>query len=117
MSKKIDINKTYRTRDGHEIRLYATDAGGEYPIHGSVFSDGKWRVDAWTADGAFNRIDYESEFDLIEVKPRHKRTVWLNVFSDNKLATFASKTDADYFTHLRIACVKVELDFEEGEGL
>jgi len=52
--------------------------------------------------------------DLIEVRPRHKRTVFLHVF---KNSTVCATEEAYYEITNRIACIKVELDFEEGEGL
>ena len=110
----IDINKKYRTRDGREVRIYATDGGqcGTL-IHGAVFDNVCWGSLVWNSDGS--KYSWrEDSLDLIEVRPRHKRTVWVNVYPD------------EVFTHHhqrvpnrkdRIACVKVELDFEEGEGL
>ena len=57
------------------------------------------------------------EYDLIEVRPRHKRTVWLNIFEDCA-GVWDSKKDANkYAIRERLACIKVDLDFEEGEGL
>lgn len=52
-------------------------------------------------------------------KQRHKRVVWLNVYEDgteeyvhpNKEEADASARDG------RIACLKIVLDFVEGEGL
>lgn len=32
----FEPGKEYKTRDGRKVRIYATDAGGEYPIHGAV---------------------------------------------------------------------------------
>jgi hypothetical protein len=57
--------------------------------------------------------------DLIEVRPRHKRTVWLNMYGTGIVGeTCSSKQHADLAAaYNRIACIKVDLDFEEGEGL
>ena len=110
----IDINKQYRTRDGREVRIYATDGGqcGTL-IHGAVFDNAFWGSLVWDSDGSTYSWR-EDGLDLIEVRRRHKRTVWVNVYPD------------EVFTHHhqrvpnrkdRIACIKVELDFEEGEGL
>jgi hypothetical protein len=33
----ISMDKQYRTRDGREVRIYAVDGGGKYPIHGADF--------------------------------------------------------------------------------
>jgi hypothetical protein len=107
----IDKNKVYKTRDGREVRIYATDGVEGEEVHGSVKRSYGWRAETWPLNGLHS---VDSSLDLIEVRPRHKRTVWVNVYPD------------EVFTHHhqrlpnrkdRIACVKVELDFEEGEGL
>lgn len=64
----IDINKKYQTKDGQEVRIYAVDGGGEFPVHGAVLSDEGWSKRDWTAKGIFVHKDIESGFDLIEVK-------------------------------------------------
>jgi hypothetical protein len=51
-----------------------------------------------------------------EVKPRHKRTVWINVYPDHA-AIHPHRQSADYNNVCRLACICVDLDFEEGEGL
>jgi hypothetical protein len=58
------------------------------------------------------------------VKPRHKRTVWLNMYADALHGPYLSRYDANewavsnqYGNKTRIACIKIDLDFEEGEGL
>jgi hypothetical protein len=63
----------------------------------------------------------EHDNDLIEVRPRHKRIVWLIVWSSNyiqvmntpewQISTSGRSGEVPY------ACIKVELDYEEGEGL
>ena len=32
----IDINKKYRTRNGREVRIYATDGWSASPVHGAI---------------------------------------------------------------------------------
>ena len=112
----ISKDKTYRTRDGREVRIYATD-GGMWPIiHGAIKTTDGWLLTGWYSDG---RDHFKhNQCDLIEVKPRIKRTVWLNVFGDHAYGAY-SKDHADVHPHAdcRIACVKVEIDCEEGEGL
>ena len=116
----IDINKKYRTRDGREVRIYATDEGcGVASVHGAIKTkDGIWHVYSWSEDG-FSIFGREDEKDLIEVRPRHKRTVWLNVYGSGIVPeACSSKERADFAAgHNRIACIEVDLDFEEGEGL
>lgn len=108
----IDKDRTYRTRDGREVRIYATDAGGIYCVHGAVFDGISWHCWQWREDGSTPISGY----GLIEVKPRHKRTVWLNVWSNN-VRSFNSVYEAADAGTGRIACIRVDLDFQEGEGL
>jgi len=82
----IELGKQYKTRDGREVRIYAVDGGGEYPVHGAIKYDGGWFSRCWAAKGAMF-LDYQH-------------------FSGDLIASDA-----------RIACVKLVIDCEEGEGL
>ena len=116
----IDKNKVYKTRDGREVRIYATDGGGPQPVHGAVSGLNFWSTATWSKNGSYKLVyGQENDWDIIEVRPRHKRTVLVNVYPDDwDVYTAASKEDADEnSSYDRIACIKVELDFEEGEGL
>lgn len=113
---EIDINKKYRTRSGLEVRIYATDGCGKTPVHGAVLEKGEWKFAAWSIDGKYPFPC--ANYDLIEVKPRIKRTVWVNVYADRNSSLFKTKEQADKLCQPdRLACVKVEIDCEEGEGL
>lgn len=110
---KIEMGKQYRTRDGKEVRLYAVGSGGNYPVHGAVREDGRWASACWTEQGnAF--INTKLPADLVEVRPRHKRTAYLHVWRDYAGCLRFSDTASGITP---IACVRVDLDFEEGEGL
>jgi hypothetical protein len=118
----ISKDKTYRTRDGREVRIYATDAGGLFPVHGAILCDDLWIGMKWTEEGKthfFNPSCMVSTVDdLAEVKPRIQRTVWLNVYPDKNGDYSQLRNLADALaTTDRLACVKVEIDCEEGEGL
>jgi len=117
----IDISKQYRTRDGREVRIYATDGGlGRCMTHGAAKNEsGYWQSVSWyTAHGGYYDDGVHHPYDLIEVRPRHKRTVWFNVFKNVEHGGYENKLEADICAGTdRIACIKVELDFEEGEGL
>jgi hypothetical protein len=116
----IDINKKYRTRDGREVRIYATDGRAMYPIHGAILQQHGWQQSCWAVDGLHSISSSGNHSgDIIEVRPRHKRTVWMNVYGSGIVPeVWSSKENADRAAACgRIACIKVELDFEEGEGL
>jgi len=114
----IDINKKYRTRSGHEVRIYAID--GKYPfvVQGAVKTEhGEWEQVSWTSGGNFLLVN-GCHNDLIEVKRRIKQKVWVNIYPDHCCGAYREKRHADEMAapH-RIGCVQVEIDIEEGEGL
>ena len=110
----IDKSKQYRTRDGREARIYATDHSGTFPIVGAIFTDAQWLATSWTSEGTWSSAHSEGKADLIEIKPRIKRTVWVRVY-DN-YCTHSSVEPVDISPYC-LACVKVEIDCEHGEGL
>ena len=114
----IDPKKTYRTRDGREVRIYAVDGGGEVPVHGAIKNRDCWTPTVWLPDGRWALSGGKLGQDLIEVSPRIKREVWVNVYRDNKCGAYTSREMADACCAMdRIACVKLVIDCEEGEGL
>ena len=115
----INKDKQYRTRDGREVRIYATDGSYPYVVHGAIKNEnGEWQPSNWLNQGGATIVTSNVN-DLIEVKPRINRTVWLNVYDNEVIhGGWRTKEDADKMTHCnRIACIKFDLNFEEGEGL
>lgn len=89
-NKMIDINKKYKTRDGKEVRIYATDHVGSYPICGAIrYLDG-WDNEAWKEDGRNSNYVEDDPDDLVEVskyedfKIDDKVIVWENDYPDRK---------------------------------
>jgi hypothetical protein len=114
----IDPKKLYRTRDGREVRIYAVDGGGAKPVHGAIRNNELWDFHCWTSLGYWALVrGAETPLDLIEVKPRIKREVWVNVYPHIE-AIWARREDAEEAGgDDRIACVKLTIDCEEGDGL
>jgi hypothetical protein len=112
----IDPKKQYKTRDGREVRIYAVDGGGHRPVHGAIREGQVWVACAWFHDGVAG-LHCNA---LIEVKPRIQREVWVNVF-EHCCGIHDTEDKAGYFDKnglsIRIACVKLTIDCEEGEGL
>lgn len=49
---KIEVGKFYKTRGGQKARIYATDCGGTYLIHGEVLRrDSRWQCRSFTGCG------------------------------------------------------------------
>ena len=62
----IDKNKQYKTRGGFPHRIYATDCGGEYPVHGALASGDYWLMTCWTNEGK-SVSHTQPQFDLIPI--------------------------------------------------
>ena len=115
----INITKMYSTRNGMKVRIYAVDGQGKKSVHGAYwdgFVEG-WVPLSWTKCGKVDLYQEIQPLDLIEVRPRHKRTVWVTVYPMNRYQISDENIQCDIYPPKRIACIKVELDFEEGEGL
>ena len=63
---KIEMNKKYRTRDGKDVRIYAVDGKGDYPVHGAIDFGDNHQPLKWKIDGSFSTRTNSA--DLIEVK-------------------------------------------------
>ena len=115
----IDKNKTYRTRDGWPVEIYKTGCLGSRPVHGAYLTpSGESRVSQWTSEGKFVNDGFVCEFDLIEVKPQIIHELWGNVYPSGCVNAHPNRKDADRIANKdRIACVKITIDCEHGEGL
>lgn len=75
----ISMEKKYRTFDGREVRLYAVDGGGKFPIHGAANTDGDWLAYSWSVGGHCDLLSLDSQRDdLVEVKTKHEG--WVNLY-------------------------------------
>lgn len=113
----ISMDKEYRYRNGGPARVLCIDASGTQPVI-TLTKDGIVR--RHHPDGKWTDSD-EMPYDMIEVKPRIKREYWVNLYPEgsNMLASvFDDRSLANHCANAqRIACVKVTIDCEEGEGL
>lgn len=121
---KIELGKQYKTRDGREVRILMTDGGDwQWPVIAAYKDrDGNWWPLHCTKDGRVTGSYNEDPRDLIEVKRRIKRRVWVNVYRHDDGAEFVELHDRRDHADgsggtARVACVKLTIDCEEGEGL
>ena len=87
----IDINKKYRTKDGLEVRLYATDGADDYPVHGAILIEGRWIFRTWTEEGS-EILHGANHLDLVEIV--EPKTVWLNFDGDGSITVYENEQDA-----------------------
>ncbi len=116
----IDKTKTYRTRNGMDARVYSTDGAPPFCVHGAMYIGDAWVICSWDGDGHLNDGNNRPRDlvgDLIEVKPRIKRTVWVNVFGDSATVHASYEVAKSIARRTALACVQVDIDCEHGEGL
>ncbi len=89
----IDLNKTYKTRDGRPVRIYCVDGGGNYPVHGAYEQNDRWFMETWTSKGFYGDSDEEHQLDLIGVGP------WDNLQVDDKVILKKKITGTNYHYH------------------
>jgi len=110
----IDLEKKYTNKRNDEIKLSHIDRG---IVYGWVNLGIDWYSRQWDEETGKVLLNAPDVNDLIEAKPRIKKTVWLNVYEDGT-SIHSTKDFADMHNYSgRLACVKVEIDCEEGEGL
>lgn len=119
----IDLKKQYGTQGGYKVKLNFIDGEtvyGHYERWKDLWFGGEWNIN----DGIYSKTGNQ-KCDLVEVKPRIKKNVWVNIYESGDYFIWPRKSDADLSAEVtkvdqgycRIACIKVELDYEEGEGL
>ena len=64
---KITVGE-YLTRNGNKARVYATDGGGSFPVHGAVYTNGEWEQEKWTPNGCMHINGREAPWDLMTHK-------------------------------------------------
>src|SRR5690554_2174748 len=64
---KLEVGKTYRSREGKEVKITSCDGGYSHPYRGS---DGQW----YTESGRWDTLDREHPADLIEEAPETRHT-------------------------------------------
>ena len=111
----ISMDKQYRTKNGYEVRIYAVDGSGYYPIHGAYMHNGEWVMYRWNEQGiSINN----PELNLIEVKPRIQREYWVNVYENHIYGTKDIKNVISAVSSQQLKSrIKITIDCEEGEGL
>lgn len=71
---KMKPEEATQTKDGKPVRIYATDGGGEYPVHGAIwnYEFSQWVLLQWSLNGVFISRDGEKlpplDLDLTDWK-------------------------------------------------
>lgn len=108
-----------QTRDGRKARIICVDRKvPDYPVVALIDSNDGGEIASFTITGTYVQTVTHT-LDLIPIPTRIKRDVWINVYrSGTDYCTHASRDLADRCaSSQRLACIKVPIDCQEGEGL
>ena len=109
--------------DGSEGHIYFVQPESKHQryIGKAKDSSGEWRGLHWCDAG---RVPYTTTGYAKNLAPPPKKTVrvrcWLNVYSDGTVNRYWSRLHADNsigVTYKRIACIEIDREVTEGEGL
>lgn len=91
---KLDFSKPeeLQTRDGRQVRIYATDGMGIYCVHGAIKKDDGWVQEKWDHVGANHHS--RDACDLVRMPARV--TGWMNVYRSGRTGgeVWPTKEDA-----------------------
>lgn len=117
---KIEAGKEYLTRDGNRARIYATDGGVIFPVHGAIYEDGEgWDLASWTDTGKIQNSSSTSGYDIISEAPKTIAVdCWLWVF-DGRFPLTMDKPweDADTAGTKPVAQFRLTRTVQHGEGM
>lgn len=115
-TKPIDWTKPVRTKDGRAVRVLCTDGPREYPVAGYI--EGEMNPRSWSLNGQIHKRTPHSQYDLENVPQRIQREYWVNVYQNGLGTAYETKYAANEARGTQcLACVKITIDCEEGEGL
>ena len=77
---KLDFSKPdqLQTRDGRQVRIYATDGACSYCIHGAILTERGWEANVWDRNGRYVDDKKDNSSDL--VRKTRRITGWVNVY-------------------------------------
>jgi len=111
----ISKDKQYKTRDGREVRIYATDGTGPYPVHGAIRESNGWYSCNWSQYGKYSE-EPDSPSHLVEVKPRIKIERWVMVNRNGDYSLWLDKPSKSVSVDA-FGLTRISFEVEEGEGL
>lgn len=88
----VSIDKTYRTRSGAKVILYAVYPDQKYyPVHGALVYEGETQAQTWTLAGKYTHGTTASDsLDLVEASPSDDWKV------DDKILVWDSEDSKQY---------------------
>lgn len=123
LKNPVNTIDSYDNNREEDVRIYETEAGGEFPILGASHDEGEWTPCRWTAYGIPESGRWGDGLKLAPVKFKLHRVA--NVYRQGTyMKVFNSREQADVDDvkggpgkGARIACVDFVVEGMEGDGL
>ena len=102
-----------KARNGCEVRIYATDAGGDYPVHGAVKNNHGWEFETWTLEGFYYADGTQGDQDLVPTP----QPQYFNVYQRPDGGVFIGKfhDNTDYLLAVRSTKIQGTYKYLDGE--
>jgi len=122
--KPFDPTKPVQQRCGRAARIICTDSKVRYPSNTSqpivaefLNEVGDYCVGTFASNGSFRA--YPDVCDLINIPETKKIKFWVNVYPEgiDHCMFHLSKEEAERNKKGRFACIEIEREVKEGEGL
>ena len=117
LAEAIAEGREIKTRGGLDVRIYSTDAGGEFPIHGAIRASKSepWALRNWTVQGRHQQTG-TSALDLAIQPSTIELDHWCAVFKDGSIVTSKTPEPLKHLPHA-FALINIKRTVTEGEGL
>lgn len=115
---KMGQDDKYQMRNGRSVRILAVDLEGPYPVAAVCVPQwSQYVVERFTSTGQLQQ-GQSSNLDIILKPQPFKYERWVNVYEQGPSHPYTSRWYADdCATKERIACVKITIEGNEGDGL
>jgi hypothetical protein len=112
------LEATHITRSGLKAGIYSTDNRGEYPVHGWYEDEkGDRIIITLTKNLKYRKEVKLGGLDLFPLPKKIKVKGFVNFYECAKPEFSKTPEEGEYVGIKRIACVPIELEVEEGQGL
>ena len=102
-----------KTCDGLEVRIYATDGGGIYPVHGAIKLDHEWEFETWKLSGSYTNTEEDHRYDLTPIPQPQYFNVYQRPNGDEYIGKFHD--GADYLLAVRSKTILGTYKYLDGE--
>jgi len=115
----IDLTKPVQTRDGRDVRIWMPDAGGDRPVHGSIYDviNDKWMLASWLPSGLHCGND-DCRDRLVNVFPKMiKRRMYVSTWGKDSGKASVNPINGLDSNDLTALNFPFDIEIPEGYGL